>query len=88
MSTCAIDAAKVANTLLEFSGDDQQALLEVMIDYFTSPDERRDSDRDEDDVTDDGQAQLQGMTRINIKHDNIMMTMTILKVKLPHTVQN
>ena len=88
MSTRAIDAAKAANTLLEFSGDDQQALLEVMIDYFTSPDERRDSDSDEDDVTDDGQAQLQGMTRINIKHDNIMMTMTILKVKLPHTVQN
>ena len=88
MSTRAIDAAKAANTLLEFSGDDQQALLEVMIDYFTSPDERRDSDSDEDDVTNDGQAQLQGMTRINIKHDNIMMTMTILKVKLPHTVQN
>ena len=88
MSTRAIDAAKAANTLLEFSGDDQQALLEVMIDYFTSPDEHRDSDSDEDDVTDDGQAQLQGMTRINIKHDNIMMTMTILKVKLPHTVQN
>ena len=81
MSTRAIDAAKAANTLLEFSGDDQQALLEVMTDYFTSPDERRDSDSDEDayDVTDDGQAQLQGRTRINTKHDNIMMTMHTIK---------
>ena len=65
MSTRTIDASKAANTLLEFSGDDQQALLEVMTDYFTSPDKRRDSDSDEDDVTDDRQAQLQGRTRIN-----------------------
>ncbi len=65
MSTRTIDARKAANTLLEFSGDDQQALLEVMTDYFTSPDKRRDSDSDEDDVTDDRQAQLQGRTRIN-----------------------
>ena len=79
---------KAAKTLLEFNGDNQQALLEVMTDYFTSRDERRDSDSDEDDVTNDGQARLQGRTRININHDSIMMTMTILKVKLPHTVQN
>ena len=44
MSTRAIDAAKVANTLLDLSGDDQQALLEVMTDYFTSHDEGRFSD--------------------------------------------
>ena len=53
MCTSARDAAKAANTLLEFSGDDQQALLEVMTDYFTSPDKDRDSDSDEDDVTDE-----------------------------------
>lgn len=34
-SVSAIDAAKAVNiNLLEFSGDDQQALLEVMIDYL------------------------------------------------------
>ena len=48
MSTSAIDTAKAANTLLDFSGDDPQALLEVMADYFTSPVEGRDSDSDED----------------------------------------
>ena len=70
MSTCAIDAAKAANTLLEFSGDDQQALLEVMTDFFISPEEGRDSDSDEDDFPDDGQSQLQGRTRMNTIDDN------------------
>ena len=45
-----INMAKAANTLLKFSGDDLQALLEVMTDYFTSPDEGRDSNNDEDGV--------------------------------------
>ena len=50
--------------------------MEVITDYFTSTDESRDSDSDEDDVPDDGQAQLQGRARINTKHDTIiMMTM-------------
>ena len=89
MSTRAIDAAKAANTLLEFSGDDQQALLEVITDYFTSPDGGRDSDSDEDDFPDDGQAQLQGRTRINTEHDTInMKTIIIIKSQLPCTVQN
>ena len=38
MSTSTIDAAIVANTLLDFSRDNQQTLLEVMTDYFTSCD--------------------------------------------------
>jgi len=56
MSTSAIDVTKAANTLLDFSRDDQQALLEVMADYSTSPVEGRDSDSDEDGTTDDQQA--------------------------------
>ena len=43
-------------TLLDFSRDDQQALLEVVADYFTSPIEGRDSDNDEDGTTDNQQA--------------------------------
>ena len=73
MSTHAIDVAKVANTLLEFSRDNQHALVEVITEYFTSTDESRDSDSDEDDVPDDGQAQLQGRARINTKHDTILL---------------
>ena len=56
MSTSAIDVTKAANTLLDFSRDDQQALLEVMDDYSTSPVEGRDSDSDKDGTTDDQQA--------------------------------
>ena len=56
MSTSAKVATKAANTLLDFSRDDQQALLEVMADYSTSPVEGRDSDSDEDGTTDDQQA--------------------------------
>ena len=56
MSTSAIDVTQAANTLLDFSRDDQQALLEVMADYSTSPVEGRDSDSDEDGTTDDQQA--------------------------------
>ena len=67
MTTSAIDAAKAANTLLGFSTDDQQALLEVMTDYFTSPEEGRESDSDEDSTTDDRQHNLEGTAKINIK---------------------
>ena len=49
MTANAHDAAKAANNLLGFSGDDREALLEVMADYFTSPDRDRDSESDEDD---------------------------------------
>ena len=63
MSTSAIDAAKAANTPLDFSRDDQQALLEVMADYFTSPDEGRESDSDEDTTTDDRQDNSEGTVK-------------------------
>ena len=46
MSTSAIDVPKLANTLLEVSGDDQQALLEVIADYIISPDDGRNSNSD------------------------------------------
>ena len=67
MTTSAIDTAKAANTLLGFSRDDQQALLEVMTDYFTSPEEGRESDSDKDSITDDRQHNLEGTAKINIK---------------------
>ena len=44
-----VDAAKVANTLLEYCRDHLQAILEVMEDYFNSPDKGKDSDSDKDD---------------------------------------
>ena len=56
MCTSAIDVTKAANTMLDFSRDDQQALLEVMADYSTSPVEGRDFDSDEDGTTNDQQA--------------------------------
>jgi len=80
------NAAKAANTWLEFSEDNQQAFLEVMTYYFTSPEEGRDSDSDKDGVPDDRQVQLQSRTRITTKHDTIIFT--ILNVELSRIVQN
>ena len=46
-SSKAIDAARAVNSLLHLSSSDQEALLGVVEDYFTSPDEEReDSDWD------------------------------------------
>lgn len=53
MSTSAIDVPRVANTLLEFSGDNQQALLEVIVDYILSPDDGRNSNSDKEDIPSD-----------------------------------
>ena len=48
-SVGASEVARAVNALLDFSSSDQQALLEVIEDYFTSPD---DADR-EDDIEDE-----------------------------------
>lgn len=85
MSRSATDAVKAVNTLLEFSGDDQQALLEVLTDYFTSPEDGTDPESnpesDEDNTChedDDGQANLQGTATLTMhaknydKHHNIL----------------
>ena len=58
-----------------------------MTDYFTSPDGGRDSDSDENDVLDDEQAQLQGGTRINTKHDTIMVTMNVKSQTSTHCAE-
>ena len=83
MSTSAIDVPRVANTLLEFSGDNQQALLEVIVDYIISPDDGRNSNSDKEDIPSDEPSCKVGKNKI--KHDTIMMKITILNVKLPHT---
>ena len=76
MMTSATDAAKAANSLLRFSGRDQEVLLEVMTDYFTSPEGGRDSESDEDDDEfDNGQTKLQGTAKLNaISTDTITYT--------------
>ena len=50
MATTASEAAKAVNALMGFSSGDQDALLEVLLDYFSSPDcpERDDWDDDDD----------------------------------------
>ena len=52
MSTTALEAAKSVNALMSFSGGDQDALLDVLGDYFSSPcpemDDSEDDDSDED----------------------------------------
>ena len=48
-SAGASEAARAVNAFLGFSSNDQQALLEVIEDYFTSPD----NEDDDDDLGDD-----------------------------------
>ena len=69
-STCttASEAARAVNGLISFSTGDQEALLEILDDYISSPDgpERDEFDDNDDDSDDDGsQEVLQGI------HNNI-----------------
>ena len=90
MSTSATDAVKVVNSLLEFSGDDQQALLEVLTDYFTSPEDATDSESNpesnEDETChedDDGQANMQGTATMHAKNYDI----NIIKFQLLNSAE-
>ena len=56
------DVVKAVNTLLDFSGDDQEALLDVIQDYFCEPDPlQEDEDENPEDSLDheDEQATLE-----------------------------
>ena len=48
MATTASEAAKAVNALMGFSSGDQDALLEVLQDYFSSPDGPERDDWDDD----------------------------------------
>ena len=50
MTRRAIDVAKAMNTLLSLSGDGQEALLDVIQDYFCEPDPLQE---DEDEISED-----------------------------------
>lgn len=58
----ASDAARAVNVFMGFSSRDQDTLLEVLQDYFSSSDGPERDDPDNDDVDDDDGAQesLQG----------------------------
>ena len=57
MAQRATDVAKAVNTLLDFSCDDQQALLDVIQDYFCEPDpESEDEEDDNPEDSLDGKA--------------------------------
>ena len=53
MARRATDVAKAVNTLLDFSGDDQAALLDVIQDYFCEPDSQDAAQEDEDETPED-----------------------------------
>lgn len=58
MATKASEAARAVNVFLEFSSNDQEALLEVIQDYFSSP--AGPEENDDDLLDDDEQASLEG----------------------------
>ena len=63
MARRATEVAKAVNTLLDFTCDDQEALLDVIQDYFCEPDpqnEDEDDDNPEESLEhEDGQATLE-----------------------------
>ena len=61
----AVEAAKAVNALLGLSSSDQAALLEVLEDYFTSPDPDTEQDELEDDTEDEEEGTLP-YTKLNI----------------------
>ena len=55
-SAQAVEAAKAVNSLMHFSSGDQQALLEVIGDYFTSPSTTEADNSDIGDDSDDPES--------------------------------
>ena len=51
--TTASEAARAVNALMSFSAGDQEALLDVLGDYFSTPDGPEKDDFDDDDSDDD-----------------------------------
>ena len=47
MARRANDIVKAVNTLLDFSSDDQEVLLDVIQDYFCKPDPLQEDEEDE-----------------------------------------
>ena len=87
MATSASEAAKAVNALMGFSSDDQDALLEVLQDYFSSPDGLESDEWEDDDSPDDNvgaQGLLQGISivytplinKFLIQHNNIPLLLT------------
>ena len=59
MATTALQAARAVNALLNFSSGDQEALLEVMEEYFTSPVGPEVDEIDDGDDSDDADGAVQ-----------------------------
>ena len=59
-SVGASEVAKAVNAFLGFSSSDQQALLEVIEDYFTSPADAEDDDLEDDSCTPGSTHSLEG----------------------------
>ena len=61
MAHRATEVAKAVNTLLDFSYDNQEVLLDVILDYFCEPDpqDEDEDNREESLYHEDGQATLE-----------------------------
>ena len=71
------EAAKALNCLLHFSGKDQQALVEVIQDYFTN---ERDSDN-----SDDSDVEF-NLDKGKVHRKNRILTMQRIRHTIGHTI--
>ena len=67
-TAAATEAAKAVNSLLRFSSSDQEAMLEVLQEYFTSPDSVEDEDDlEEVDDLDEGLTHLEDSLTVTLE---------------------
>ena len=87
-TAAATEAAKAVNSLLRFSSSDQEAMLEVLQEYFTSPDSVEDEDDLEVDDLDEGLTHLEDsltVTLEGIEHYFIVVAIIIIIIIIEHT---
>ena len=90
-TAAATEAAKAVNSLLRFSSRDQEAMLEVLQEYFTSPDSVEDEDSEELDDLDEGLTHLEDsltVTLEGIKSIIIIIIIVVVVIIIEHTKFN
>ena len=75
-SSKAVVAAKAVNSLLHLSSSDQESLLAVVEDYFTTPDSQTDDCDSDLDGSADSDLAWYTQSALTVMHDNRVLCMT------------
>ena len=86
-TAAATKAAKAVNSLLRFSSSDQEAMVEVLQKYFTSPDSVEDEDDlEEVDDLDEGLTHLEDSLTVTLEGiEHYFIVVAIIIIIIEHT---